>query len=210
MTPADRLQRRRMRTRQRLLDAAERVFAKIGYKEATILDITEAADVSKRTFYLHFDDKEALVEAIALRAFQNLREQVERKSEQDETLPNREDFTNVARSIFEFAQQNPHLMQVIFGEDGSYRLQAITHKFTAHAWAENMRTHCTWHPQAPVPLEILAYAISGVVHQVLSWWINHPNDYTPAQMAAMCASVLFDGTEVNMLNDEAEEEATTP
>ena len=62
----DRREQRRLETRQRLLDAAKQVFSQIGYQEASILDLTEAADVSKRTFYLHFTDKEAIIEELAL------------------------------------------------------------------------------------------------------------------------------------------------
>lgn len=38
--------------------AAVRLFTEQGYDETSIADITEAADVSKRTFFLHFPTKE--------------------------------------------------------------------------------------------------------------------------------------------------------
>lgn len=192
MSPADRSQRRRERTHQRLLDGAEQVFSEKGFQEATILDITEAADVSKRTFYLHFDDKQALIEALALRAFQRLREQVEAKEDHDDHDSFRGGFQLVIATIFEFAAQNPELMQVIFGDDGSYRLRQITHEFMAQAWVENFRVKCNWAPQAKVPPDLLAYAISGVIHQLLGWWISTPNTYTPVDMAEMCASIFYD------------------
>lgn len=192
MSPADRSQRRRERTHQRLLDAAEQVFSEKGFQEATILDITEAADVSKRTFYLHFDDKQALIESLALRAFQELRNQVEAKEDHDDHDSFRGGFQLVIATIFEFGEQNPELMQVIFGESGSYRLRQITHEFTAQAWVDNFQRKCNWSPDAKLPRDILAYAISGVIHQLLGWWINTPNTYTPSDMAAMCASIFYD------------------
>jgi AcrR family transcriptional regulator len=197
-----------MRTRNRLLDAAQQVFSQIGYKEATILDVTEAADVSKRTFYLHFDDKEDLIEALALRELQSLRDHIENSKEHTHDLvgSQREDFKHVVLSIYEYAASNPDLMQIIFGEDGSYRLQAMTHEFTARAWDENFRQHCEWQPDAPVPRDVLAHAIAGTIHQILSWWVRVPNDYTAEQMADMCMSVLFDGMDVNMKVDQCVDE----
>ncbi|MBX5474306.1 MAG: TetR/AcrR family transcriptional regulator [Thermoleophilia bacterium] len=51
------LSRRGARTRQRLLEAAERVFAELGYVDASIVKITEAAGVGQGTFYLYFASK---------------------------------------------------------------------------------------------------------------------------------------------------------
>jgi AcrR family transcriptional regulator len=45
------------RTRARLLEAAERVFAELGYNDASIVKITEAAGVGQGTFYLYFQGK---------------------------------------------------------------------------------------------------------------------------------------------------------
>jgi AcrR family transcriptional regulator len=50
--------------RQELLDAGLRVFRERGVKRATVDDITAAADVAKGTFYLYFDSKDRLFEAL--------------------------------------------------------------------------------------------------------------------------------------------------
>ncbi len=47
-------------TRQRLLDAAERVFAEKGYHGAVVDDIIRASDSSKGGFYFHFPNKQAI------------------------------------------------------------------------------------------------------------------------------------------------------
>jgi AcrR family transcriptional regulator len=47
-------------TRQRLLDAAETVFADKGYHGAAVDDIIQASDSSKGGFYFHFPNKEAI------------------------------------------------------------------------------------------------------------------------------------------------------
>src|SRR5215831_13499759 len=47
-------------TRQRLLDAAEQVFAEKGYHGAAVEDIIRASDSSKGGFYFHFPNKQAI------------------------------------------------------------------------------------------------------------------------------------------------------
>ena len=53
-------------TRRRLLEAAEAVFAEQGYHEASIVKITERAGIGLGTFYLYFDSKQSIFEALVL------------------------------------------------------------------------------------------------------------------------------------------------
>jgi len=57
---------RGQRTRRKLLDAAERIFAEVGYHEASIVKITEAAGVGQGTFYLYFESKKAIFDEVVL------------------------------------------------------------------------------------------------------------------------------------------------
>jgi AcrR family transcriptional regulator len=52
------------RTRQRILDAAARVFREEGYAGARLADIAEAAGTKAGSLYYHFDSREALVEEL--------------------------------------------------------------------------------------------------------------------------------------------------
>ena len=59
--PLDRQERRKRRTRQAIQAAAFDLFAERGYRETTINDIAERADVAPRTVTLHFPAKEELL-----------------------------------------------------------------------------------------------------------------------------------------------------
>ena len=54
------------RTRQKLLDAAEKVFAELGFHDASIVKITEAAGVGQGTFYLYFASKKQVFDELVL------------------------------------------------------------------------------------------------------------------------------------------------
>ena len=51
-------------TRQRLLDAAEQVFAEKGYHGTVVDDIIQVSDSSKGGFYFHFPNKQAIFLAL--------------------------------------------------------------------------------------------------------------------------------------------------
>jgi AcrR family transcriptional regulator len=57
----DRQERRKRRTRQAIQTAALDLFAERGYRETTINDIAERADVAPRTVTVHFPAKEELL-----------------------------------------------------------------------------------------------------------------------------------------------------
>ncbi|WP_369807381.1 TetR/AcrR family transcriptional regulator [Mycobacterium sp. E3305] len=60
--PANRLERRKRRTRAALVKAAQQLIAE-GKVNVPVLEITQAADVGMGSFYNHFDSKEQLFEA---------------------------------------------------------------------------------------------------------------------------------------------------
>lgn len=60
--PANRLQRRKQRTRAALIRAAQ-AFIAAGKVNVPVLELTQAADVGMGSFYNHFESKEQLFEA---------------------------------------------------------------------------------------------------------------------------------------------------
>ena len=60
------LSSRGVQTRTRILEAAEQVFADVGYHEASIVKITEAAGVAQGTFYLYFEGKKQVFDELVV------------------------------------------------------------------------------------------------------------------------------------------------
>ncbi len=54
-------QKRRLETRQKLIDAAEAIIAERGYAGLRVEDVVARAQVAKGTFFSHFDDKDRLM-----------------------------------------------------------------------------------------------------------------------------------------------------
>ena len=51
-------------TREKIRECAIELFKKYGFENVTVVQICEAAGVTKRTFYYHYDSKEELVSGI--------------------------------------------------------------------------------------------------------------------------------------------------
>lgn len=57
------------RSRQRLVDAATRLFAERGYRDTSVQAIAESAGISRGSIFWHFGSKEGLLSAVAEAAF---------------------------------------------------------------------------------------------------------------------------------------------
>lgn len=63
LTDGGRRSRKKQDTRDRLLLAADELFASRGYEATTTTDVADRADVAQRTLFRHFPSKEALLYA---------------------------------------------------------------------------------------------------------------------------------------------------
>ena len=79
-TRANRLDRRKARTRQALIDAAIGLIAEGRGDRASIQEITEAADVGFGSFYNHFDSKEQLFQTVSEEVFERWGQLIDRAS----------------------------------------------------------------------------------------------------------------------------------
>lgn len=98
-------------TRRRILEAAEFVFAEHGYHEASIVKITERAGVALGTFYLYFDSKRAVFEALVIDLNSRVRQSMA------EAMVGASDRVEAERRGFEgffrFTAQHPALYRVV-------------------------------------------------------------------------------------------------
>jgi AcrR family transcriptional regulator len=121
-------QERSRATRERLLEAAEAVFAAKGYDGAKISDIAEEAGVSVGAVYFRFKDKSALFSAIAESFIEDARGGVgallsapPAKSDAVirgfvlATAANFRRHRGLFRAIVERGLDHPHAMKTIFG-----------------------------------------------------------------------------------------------
>ena len=87
VSPSDRRQRRSAETRERLFHAALELFARKGFAETTVEDITEAADVGKGTFFNYFPSKDHILLAFGEMQLSKLEAAIETARGSGEPMP---------------------------------------------------------------------------------------------------------------------------
>lgn len=105
------LTKRGAATRNKVLEAAEQVFADLGYHEASIVKITERAGVALGTFYLYFDSKQSIFEALVIDLNRRVRHSM---SEAMAGASNRIDAERAGfEGFFRFTAEHPALYRVV-------------------------------------------------------------------------------------------------
>jgi AcrR family transcriptional regulator len=87
ITSSGRRQRRSAEIRERLFRAALQLFAKKGFAETTVEDITEAADVGKGTFFNYFPSKDHILVAFGEMQLGKLEAAIEVARRTNEPMP---------------------------------------------------------------------------------------------------------------------------
>lgn len=188
-TPAlTRHQRRRLHTRQLLIQTAMQLVLEKGYEAISIQDITDRADLGRGTFYIHFKDKEDVVWTAFQDIFQKLEQQAHKQL--DRHTPQVEYYGLL--NIFRHAEQNRDLYRVMFGGQGSAFLTARAQDFLAKAFLKDIQTA----PEPPeinfnIPEEIEAQMLAGLISRLLNWWLETPNNYSAERMASMTYQMLY-------------------
>src|SRR5271169_6876995 len=85
--PSDRRSRRSLELRERLFRAALDLFAKKGFAETTVEDITNTADLGKGTFFNYFPSKEHILLAFSEMQLAKLQTAVEEVRHSGEPVP---------------------------------------------------------------------------------------------------------------------------
>jgi AcrR family transcriptional regulator len=101
-------------TRERVLDAAEREFAAVGYAPARLADIGARAGIRRPSLLYHFPSKELLYRAVVERAFDRLGAALVQFMGDEGEFP--QQLEALVRTFAEFLDAHPSLAPIIVRE----------------------------------------------------------------------------------------------
>jgi AcrR family transcriptional regulator len=164
------LKKRGAATRRRLLEAAEQVFSEVGYHDASIVRITEAAGVAQGTFYLYFASKkdvfDELVEDLNVRVRHAMAERARRGRTRLEA--ERLGF----EGFFHFTAEHSALYRIIRqAEFVSPEMMHRHYERIAEGYVAGLREAVDTGEIAPVDVEVLAWALMGLGELIGMRWI---------------------------------------
>jgi AcrR family transcriptional regulator len=164
------LSRRGLDTRRRVLDAAERVFGELGYHEASIVKVTEAAGVAQGTFYLYFDSKKAVFDELVRDLNRRVRHAMKEGSSQGKTRLEAELLGFDA--YFRFTAEHPALYRIIRqAEFVSPEMLEYHYERLAAGYVEALRAAVDTGEVGAIDPEVTAWALMGLGEMIGMRWI---------------------------------------
>ncbi len=183
------LSRRGIETRRRLLETAEQVFGDLGYHDASIVKITEAAGVGQGTFYLYFGSKQQVFDELIRDLNRRIRRAMSESAAKGKTRVERELLG--FRGYFEFAVQHPGLYKIIrqaaFVSPDMYRwhYDRVSERYVA-----SLRDAVARHEFGAIDPEVTAWALMAVGEMIGMRWIVWGNGRVPDDVAAELGRII--------------------
>jgi AcrR family transcriptional regulator len=188
-------ERKKQRTRARILEAARDLFQLRGFDETSIEQIAETAEVSRGTFFNYFSTKEALLSAIADQELASLEHRVETDlaSVPSAVTKIRRTMRMLVSDTAPFVQVTRYvLLDALQHATGTERtdlwLGDILNKLVLEAQAQG-------EIRADLDPDEIAHAITGAYMAALFSWIEteKPASPTSLPMVVNIVDMLFEG-----------------
>jgi AcrR family transcriptional regulator len=185
-----RLSKRGERTRERLLAAAENAFAELGYHEASIVKITEAAGVGQGTFYLYFTGKKEIFDEVVIDLNHRVRQAMTEAAEQGFARVEKEQLGFAA--FFRFTAEHPALYRIIRqAEFVSPEILQLHYERLTNGYVAGLRQAMEDGEIDPGDPELLAWTLMGIGELVgMRWILWAGRDELPPAVARELDTIL--------------------
>jgi AcrR family transcriptional regulator len=164
------LSQRGLDTRRRLLDAAESVFGELGYPDASVVKVAEAAGVAGGTFYLYFDSKRAIFVELMRDLNRRIRHAMSEGAAKGTTRLESELLGFDA--YFRFTSEHPALYRIIRqSEFVAPEMLRYHYDRVAEGYVSALERAVESGEIGPIDAEVTAYALMGLGELVGMRWI---------------------------------------
>jgi AcrR family transcriptional regulator len=180
------LTKRGAETRTRLLEAAEAVFADLGYHDASIVKITETAGVAQGTFYLYFTGKREIFDELVRDLNRRVRHAMKEASSLGRTRVEAEVLG--FRAYFRFTAEHPALYRIIRqAEFVSPTMLQYHYDRLSQGYVEALRAARERGEIGEIDPEVTAWALMGAGELIGLRWIlwDQPGEIPESVMAEL-------------------------
>lgn len=180
------MDRRVRRTRRSLRNALIDLILETGYDNITIQNITDRADLSRATFYLHYKDKDELLANSLEEIFEELVESLDNPifdahPERDQAAPGVMAFQHVE-------EYSDLYKSLLLGERGvTYVIYREIQYIARIAREQIMRLlpEGTELSDLAVPVDVIAHHIAGSLFTMILWWLEQDMPHPAEEMGQM-------------------------
>jgi AcrR family transcriptional regulator len=182
--------RRIRRTQKALGEALITVALQKGYKNITIQDVTEQADVGYRTYFRHYNGLDELLLSVAQDRLDDFYEIL------DLPLPGEliedpvEFFQEIGQTLFEHIRSNEENFRFLLVDDSTrFVLDPVMSRACQKA-----ETLLKGLPQETIPAGVAANHIISSAFSLMRWWLENDMRHSPEKMGQIFTELIVKPT----------------
>jgi len=177
--------RRVKRTRNALKHSLIHLIREKGYDAVTIQDITDAANLGRTTFYLHYESKEALL----LDHYADILEHLDLGRWSREELLSKSEATGLIEFMNLVSGSRSFYMEILNARDADRILEGMQVQMVKNL--EESLNSAFPDKQSRLPLNIVCNYVVGAQLGLIKWWLTHRNEYSTRQLAHMIQRLQY-------------------
>jgi len=172
--------RRILRTRKLLWEALIAIIQEKEYSEITIQDIADRANVNRVTFYLHYRDKQDLLEKSVEVIFNELNSKIKPLSGENFRLDIPPEGMTL---VYQYIAENAKFYRIILGENGIPFLVNRFRKLLSELAIQRFQLVAKQESKGRIPLEIVAQYAAGSIIGLINWWLENDMPIPPEEFS---------------------------
>ena len=174
--------RRVVRTRDRLGDALVEIVKEKPFDEVTVREVADRAGVGRSTFYEHFRDTQDLFLSDADEFLEMMATALSRSNEiSDRVAP--------VRELFEHVAENRKLYRVLIEAGSLHAFLELAQGHFARGIAQRLEERS---PSIPIEASV-AVALAGSLMSMMTWWLDHGTSVPAYEMDVAFHKLVWKG-----------------
>lgn len=187
------MDRRKRRTLNAIQNACLALLNEKTFDEMTVLDISEKADISRGTFYLHYVDKFDMLDQYEQQLIQKIKHIFE------ENLKDVQSPIDLIKTryptlvqLFTCLKEERELVQIVFQTKGFASLQKELNNLL-HTFLNTVPSIRAVSKDKNLPLEFFIPIVVSIITGITQQWLVATEDYTPEHVAKSILNILVNG-----------------
>lgn len=162
------MDRRQKKTRKAVFEAFTGLLEKKSYSNISVQEIIDAADISRSTFYAHFETKDELLRAFCTEIFEHVFSDDLRKEETHDFSSRKKDLVGeITHVLYHLNDSRPYLRSILSCESGEMFMRYFK-EYLAQLFAGELDQH-----SSDVPRDYMLNHMVCDFAETVRWWMKH-------------------------------------
>lgn len=180
-----------------IIKSAKELFSTYGYKKVSMDEIAMNANVTKKTIYAHFKDKETLFKSIVTEEIKNMKTIIE-KNEESKNIPYFEMVHKTIYELLKYKNENQFLLRIIKDSEILNNIQAkesskMFDNAVIEYIKEKLKKAIEEKKIKKCNVDIAAFVIYKVYIALMYDWNDSNNPLNEKEVAENITRILKDG-----------------